>query len=260
MITAMKLDPLFILGTTRSGTSVLQLALLSQTRYSGVGEGHFLPLFTKLFAAVESHYEKNAMATQITGTLLHRIPKEAIDNRILAMVKNIYERQFDGEPFTDKTPTLEAIEAAPLIQQIWPKAKIIYCQRRGLENIASKIRKFPDQKFESACREWVACCRAWAQVRPQLSSYLELEQYDMLTKPETVVARIHSYLNLTDTESKDMVDYLTNQRPEQTGATENPKTLATMEWTDSQLAFFKKNCTAEMRKQGYSLDEKYWLD
>jgi len=61
------------------------------------------------------------------------------------------------------------ILAAPYLATLWPSARLIDCQRRSVEHVASQIRRFgndPAHKvpFAEACQIWARWVGLWADV------------------------------------------------------------------------------------------------
>ena len=51
-------NPIFIMGSERSGTSVLRDALVNVLKIPGFGEGHLIPIFSEIHDLVRSYYQK----------------------------------------------------------------------------------------------------------------------------------------------------------------------------------------------------------
>lgn len=45
--------------------------------------------------------------------------------------------------WVDKTPDPRMIKCVPRLKRAWPNAKFIFVKRRGIENLESRIKKFP---------------------------------------------------------------------------------------------------------------------
>ncbi len=246
------LGPVFVLGTTRSGTSSLQTGLLKCCGYSGKGEGHLTQLIYCLNEEIDRFYTLSK-AVDIKGTMANAVSKDIFRGHFINLVRDVYAQTFDGQ-FCDKTPTIETIILAPLLQEIWPSARFIYCQRRGIENVVSKRKKFPDMSFGECCNEWRESFLHWYRIKDQLHNQLYIEQFDLATKPEDVVNRITDFLELNEEQSKNLLTFLLKNRLERSSASYKRISLDEVEWTANEKAIFKTICNDAMTLAGYELN------
>ena len=135
--------PVFVLGPARSGTSAMALGLLDSGRYSGYGEGHLLPLAHDLLATADTYYRRYAEAG--ADTLLGRVPIAAFQSLIRRSFVQLARDVFPTRFWLDKTPTVAMVHAAPLMKELWPNARFIFMKRRVIENVLSRLRKFPGE-------------------------------------------------------------------------------------------------------------------
>lgn len=247
--------PIFILGTTRSGTSALHLALLNALQHKGDGEGHFFESILQLLSSIDTIYASEA--SKLSGTFIHHVQKDFFIEDIFHLYARVY-RKLLGELFIDKTPTHEAIRSAQYIHKVFPAAKVIYMQRRGIENVLSKQRKFPNTEFSLLCNEWRACIVEWRKVRQLLTSYIQIEQFELHSNTVTVIDKISSYLDLTEAESHALKRHLSDNTIEQT-SNAPPANIANCGFTDEENNVFLEICGGCMREEGYSLTESYYL-
>lgn len=248
-------NAVFVLGSTRSGTSAIRDALAA-TRYSGPGEGHTIGLLSDMSNAVRRHYDQHGAALH-EGTGLRRIDRGKLLNEIrLTYLRLLYEH-WPTEYYLDKTPNITPIEALEDIKAAMPNAKFIFCSRRGIDNIISKQKKWPDTPFLSQCREWVAIQRAWRQKKTilPLSDHIEVEYYDLATEPGKVAERIRTFLDLDADEETRIAEVLAppgDKRDLRVGVP-----LAETGWSDDEIRVFMKECSEQMAGRGYGL-ESYW--
>lgn len=249
--------PVFVIGTTRSGTSVVQLALLATKRYRGHGEGHLSPLLLQLASAVEQFWSRSQAAIQQKAAVAS-LNKDDVLGSVFDLVRQAYAELYGSSPFTEKTPTIGAIRVAPWLHRVWPGAKVLLCRRRGLENIQSKRKKFPGLKFDQACNEWRACMLEWQSVRPAVPSYLEIDQLEIALAPAATARRMGAYLELSDADVRFLAEYFAGRFPERGSADYKPSTLESMPWSEAEREHFRKACSAAMQAYGYRYDERYW--
>ncbi len=239
------------MGTTRSGTSSLQMGLLRTCGYFGNGEGHLVHLIYKLYEEIDRFYTF-ARATQVEGTMANSVTRECFEDHFYNSIRATYAGQYAGQ-FSDKTPSVEAIMFAPILQKIWPSAKFIYCQRRGVENVISKIKKFPSMSFGACCNEWREATLQWKRVEGQLNEKLLIEQLDLATKQQDVAQDIGEFLNLNQDQVQNLSAYFGENKLQRSSASYERVPLSETPWTDNEKSTFQTICGDAMALAGYEL-------
>jgi hypothetical protein len=243
---------LFIVGTTRSGTSAIRNAI-AETRFKGPGEGHSVGLLGVISDAIETYFYENRAALP-QGTMLAAWKRDVFWNDIsAAYTKQIREFVSTGD-FIDKTPNILPIRYASLIEASLEDVRFIYCRRRGVDNVLSKCRKWPELPFLEHCTEWTDINDAWDNVKLRLSSpALEAEYYDLATAPEVLTGRIGDFLELSTADRAVLMTELSKGRP-----TGDPwVSLANTGWSEAQMEEFRAVCGPAMERCGYGYDS-YW--
>jgi hypothetical protein len=254
--------PVFILGAARSGTSALAQALLKSEHFDGFGEGHLFELAARLVGASRSYYKDNGEETLATrDTLISRIPLRFIDEGIKDLFRSAARVAFRTAHWIDKTPTPGMILAAPLLLEVWPSAKFVFLKRRALENIDSRMRKFPTLDFAQHCEDWSRTMTAWIAVRDRLThAAVEIEQLSMARSPAIVGQEISRFLQLAPDASRRFIEALSVDQPERTAADFAAiASLDRMGWSEQQVAIFAKICAEPMAAFGYTSDARYHL-
>jgi len=258
-------SPIFICGAARSGTSLLTDAInhslknfITDFKADYCGEGFFIDILQKINALVDEFYEHNKV--ELTeNTLISKIPKLKLYQNLAFVVKSLCQEVYLNKRWTDKTPTASAIANLPFVAELWPDAKFVYIQRRGLENINSRLKKFPQLDFYAHCLDWRLCIANWIKVKDNLvpGNIIEIEHYNIVNKPEEVSNLLADFL-LLDKEPithafKNIFPQLTNQ--------EGYKNLSihTVPWSEAQKDCFLEICAEIMWQNNYSLDESYFL-
>ncbi|WP_138472830.1 sulfotransferase [Poseidonocella sp. HB161398] len=248
----------YILGSTRSGTSALRNAL-AETKYVGFGEGHLVPILEDIFSDVARHKEKG-LGAGVPGNGLHNLKK----NVLLRCIVHGYERYLQGELGSacvmDKTPTIVPIRLSPLLNEFHESPKFLHCARRHVDNVQSKVKKFPDRTLEQHCQEWAHCNLKWLEVRDQLSgNFFDFDFYDLSNDPGRISKDIGEYLQLDDVEITKMAEYLRSQRPQSHAKRDLTKylKLSEMTWTDDEKDAFIRICGPVGKRLGYGFEE-YW--
>lgn len=253
--------PIFIIGSPRSGTSILALAIRSSMKIPFYAEGHFLPVINYVVTAIDKYYESKSSSLEVKRRAISHIKREELINEIQNLFYNIYNSLYESNIWLDKTPGIEMIRAVPIIAKTWPNAKFIFAKRRGIENINSRIRKFPDKPFESHCKIWSACMKSWLEVKHSVAdSSIEIEQRDIEYKPKIISKRICDFLNIGEESVELIHNSFTSERPESTSvSTLNNTELNNTGWTAEQIKIYKYYCSDISKKFGYSETADYYL-
>jgi hypothetical protein len=250
--------PVFIVGSPRSGTSILALALLG-AGYAGYGEGNFLSLLHRLDDDIEAHFK--VFGSDNVDVLTTHIDKQALKADLFAVLRTHVEARISGEPWLDKTGNPEMIAAIPILRVLWPESVFIFAKRRAIENIASRLRKFPDHDFRYHCADWARNMAKWRQIRAEQPGlkFLEIDQQDIATAPSTVARSICRLLNLPSAREQTLADIFARERPQETEAGTATRLLRLEEagWSDDRLSIFHQHCGPEMAAYGYTEDESY---
>jgi len=250
--------PVFVVGSARSGTSAMVDAL-RVAGYNGFREGMFLTLIQKFEHLIDGHF--SAFETGRKQVLIGAIDKDQFKQRIFEAVRQTVEDNNPKTPWLDKTGGPQMISSLPVILRLWPDSAVIYSKRRGIENILSRVKKFPALKFEEHCIGWAQNMKAWRRVRATLNkdAFVEVDQQDMIKQPEAVAAKLRTLLGLSEEQEKKMVTSMSSKRPQETDAGSSSRTysLESAKFSDEQVALFLKHCQGEMDAYGYTLDESY---
>ena len=252
--------PLFILGAARSGTSALAQSLLTSTRFEGYEEGHLLDLAIPLNKTIEDFFEERSDEWAGRRTLIAAVGKDFVHDWSKQVFIEVARRLFPNGYWLDKTPRTPMISASPLLLKTWPNARFIYMKRRGIENIISRLRKFPNISFEEHCIEWAESLREWHRIHLLLSGHtLELDQLFIAREPSTAVLHIKRFLDLDNDEHQRLEAALTHERPERTAKQFGGiVSLSDTGWTPIQQEIFRCRCGDMMRLYGYSEEASYF--
>ncbi|MCI4677344.1 sulfotransferase [Rhodoblastus acidophilus] len=250
--------PVFIIGSPRSGTSALAEGML-RAGYNGFREGNFLSLLTVLGRFIDRHFA--TFGNDGPKVLASVVDKEALMDSIAVVFRDVVNRHNPDAPWFDKTGNPEMIEAIPTLLELWPESVFIFAKRRAIENIVSRLKKFPGHNFEYHCRDWARNMEAWRLMRDKIprDKYVEVDQQDLIRDPTTAAAAIGHLLDLADANVAAMTQAFQKDRPQETEAGTARRVLALADlWDEPRRALFERLCGPEMKAYGYSFDESYW--
>ncbi|CAH2572518.1 hypothetical protein PRNO82_01922 [Planktothrix rubescens] len=255
--------PIFILGSPRSGTSIIGLALRNGAGIVGYNEGHILSIIPPLIETITNHYkDKNIL--KHSAIAIANVSQDSIESEIIKIFQAQYSALLPHEVWLDKTPGYQMIKAVPFILKMYPEARFIFAKRRGIENIISRLKKFPKPSFESHCIMWKSCMECWLESQQYLSEniYIEVDQIEILRQPQLVSESLAVLLGLNGSQTTKIEHIFKNKKPEYTGVNESLHTRAIQEtgWTDKEIAIFRKHCEEVSKKFGYSESSSYFLE
>ena len=253
--------PVFILGAARSGTTAIANGLAKGTRYRGFSEGHVLDLAIRFAHGVNEHFELKDRWIQpgtASGYHLGQLGYDRLRNEVISMLRRL-AGGFNTPFWFDKTPTYQMIASVPILADMWPNARFIFMKRRGLENIASRIRKFAGVNFDGKCRDWNIIMSSWRSVRGILPGrHIELDQREMAENPEEAAKSVGRLLGLDPSEVESLAGVLRTEQPESTGAAASiVSDVSELGWSQSQIDVFRETCGVEMEAYGYTYDARY---
>lgn len=249
----------YILGSTRSGTSAVRNAL-AETRYRGFGEGHLVQIVVEMMATVRRE-RASGQGSAIPGNGLNALRERVLIRHFVHAYERYLIESLGSTLLMDKTPNIIPIQNAPDLYTFHQKAKFLHCARRHVDNIQSKLKKFPEQSFASQCREWAECHLAWARAKPDLGeSFVEFDFMDMVVRRQETCQRIGDLLELTAEEVSALVTYLENERPQSSTPDRDLNRFlkfSEMTWSDEDKDTFLRVCVPVGETLGYGLESYY---
>jgi len=250
--------PAFIVGSPRSGTSVL-VDVLFAAGYHGFREGNFLTLISGIDSLIERHFK--AFANGNPKVLVNAVRKDRFKGRLFDGFLRIMDKNNPEAPWLDKTGNPEMIAAIPVLRRLWPDSVFIFAKRRGIENVLSRIIKFPSHRFEHHCADWARNMNTWRKIRTELpaESFVEIDQQEMIHRPEQTASVLSRFLGLPSQNSNAMASVFRTHRPQETadGTAARVISLDSAGWNDIQKATFVRFCKEEMEAFGYSFGPDY---
>jgi tetratricopeptide (TPR) repeat protein len=181
----------FIVGMPRSGTSLVEQILASHPEMFGAGE---LPYLSKFATSLGSR-----LGEAYPGCLT-RLDVRTIQELADRYLEQITRRNGTAERVTDKNPL--NFEHLGLIAALFPRARVIHCQREPMDvGLSCYFQNFRDVTFSSDLsdlgsyyREYERLMGHWRSVLPL--PILDVRYEDLIDDVETVSKRLVSFCGL----------------------------------------------------------------
>lgn len=122
--------PIFILGTPRSGTTLVEQILSSHSKISATGELAYMPEVASKFLKVENGDEQEDLFATYP-IKMEFIKKASVEADANAYLNRVFEKYGVKENFTDKLP--HNYLYLGYIALLFPNAKVIHCRRHPLD-------------------------------------------------------------------------------------------------------------------------------
>lgn len=203
--------PFFIIGSGRSGTTLLRLILSGHSRLHIPPETWFiltlvreLPLTAELTPAqvdraveiITQDYRWPDM--EITAEDLHRWAVALRRPKLVDVINLVYDwhRARSGKPrFGDKTPTY--FEIVPELSALYPDAKFIHLVRDGRDVAISWIDLDYDRYYQCSKFEWALVMKARPKILngPFARQMLEVKYEDLVADLEKTMREICTFLD-----------------------------------------------------------------
>lgn len=255
-------QPIFIIGSARSGTSVITDALRNGARIEGFHEGHFVSLLFVLLHHTNRFFESKHKLIDDKRHMIANINKTEIEEIIINDIRKVAESLYKEKIWLDKTPDPRMIKCVPYLLRAWPNAKFIFAKRRGIENLTSRIKKFPRLSFDKHCMIWKDCMESWSDVKDLVEDCsIEIEQREIALNPQKVSVKLGEFLSLEQDKIDHILKIFSTTRPQHTGGKEQELAINLNEtgWTNSEIESWKNHCRDINHKFGYSENASYYL-
>jgi hypothetical protein len=253
--------PVFVLGAPRSGTSALFAAVTRTTRYRGFNEGHLLDIAASVASVMKTRIDRklrNLSADAVARYHLGRDPCARLGDGLRLLLRAA-AAGYTTPYWIDKTPNREMVQSAPFLAATWANARFVFMKRRGIENLMSRLRKFPRVSFEAQCLDWAAVMSDWRNIRSSIAGkFIEVDQRDLLRDPIGSAGVIGALIGLDEAETEALGERLGSERAEMTDPTSRiVADIAETGWSPAMIDTFRAICGPEMEAYGYTWDANY---
>ena len=245
--------PILIVGSGRTASSLMLNAVRAASGLPGHGEDHFLPIFRQLSVTSRKFFNQQK-GRSLPGTLLHDVNPERFLANLRQFARDYVSGIYGSDEWVAKSPGLNSLRALPEILRIWPDAKVIYTKRRPIENILSRLKKFPTRSFEFHCVNLAETMTLWHSMRSNMN-HIEVDQYEVVTDPHGVTGRISTFIAI---DKKKFLKAITKTFPQKLSVSYAPMSFETIEWGTKEKALFLKYLDTVMHENLYSYEEDYW--
>ena len=211
-MTGSDLNPFFIVGSGRSGTTLLRLILAGHSRIAIPAETWFIsPLVAQLpitgkLTSDSIHTAINIILKSVRWPDMEMKDEEfrrralALERPALADIINvIYEHALERtqkQRIGDKTPPYILI--APELKRLFPRAKFINLIRDGRDVAISCVDAgFENRAYHGRNFEWTRAVRQRDayQRTPLAKDFLDVRYENLVTEPEQTIRRICEFLD-----------------------------------------------------------------
>lgn len=255
----------FVVGSPRSGTTAVGKLVQLAYDVKSHNEAHVGEIFSKLVKSA-TEYFSHSSAAMSQMTLTQQVSPHFVEAQLVLNLRDLYLRYYPNQNVVDKTPGVAMIESLPLMLKAFPNAKFVYCKRRALENIVSRLIKFEKVPFEGHCRQWNRSIVLWQQIKNHLQKlqlqdtrFIEIEQFELANNADHVIGELLEFLQVDTGRFGRLTKYVKNNSPQKTSdSSSKALRFDELKWTNEQKEFFLSTCGKAMEKMGYSLDESYY--
>jgi len=266
-------NPLFVVGASRSGTTVLLQALGKHPYILSMrGEAPFITsaggaAYLFEFAENKEYYlDSIKISKEFLYDYLRRISFEVVAGKNYGLKMIVEEIIKSDLSFVKKrywcAKTFPNLTVSKGLMQLYPNTKFIYIIRNGCNVVQSmsKFSGFRHLDFAENCRAWVKSAESFDYLRD--AEFGILVRHEQLVKePEEVFQKVFSFIGIDyhENSANFIKNTLVHPLDKPTQANINVKnTLSSRrpsyeDWTPEHCEIFKNICGDVMSKLGYNI-------
>lgn len=242
--------PVFIVGSPRSGTSMLHWALCEHEELWGSEESELLPTFTR---HLESVYNKARRFKGRNWLETQQVDLEAFFAYLGTGIDALYASRAGKRHWLEQTPS--NTWALPEIYRMFPDARFLFIHRDGRQVVESMISMW-HWSFIKAVRTWQDANRLAMQFeRNHPGATLRIAYEKLVTHPEQELRRIWQFLGLD--ECRESIRFIVDKEPINASPRFNdPDRLKKLQpryshWPWYKRFLFRKIAVEQMESLGY---------
>lgn len=242
----------FIVGAPRSGTSIMLRAMKDVIGLPGYGESHAMPAFQRIIQNIRT--DLSYFDDKDQNLMVKEIQIDELERHIGEFIRKFYYKIFPTGSWVDKSARGNAVAGLPLIESIFPDARLIMIRRNGIEVAVSHMKKFAGQDLAHACQSWTKAMRELRRAGRNCKNLLTIDQYDLQNATEKVSQDIANHLGLPE-KGKALSEFFVSQRV-QGSSTHDPKKRLRLDdtgWSNKDKDLFRKVCGPMMQRYGYDM-------
>ena len=189
--------PVFLVGTTRSGTTLLSLILDHHPKINFVGEFEWVfdyPGDLSDDISLDSYY-----CWLQTNRFFHSHKIQLTENMVFSdLARDFFSQMNDVKQNDNEIVGVQLHRHYHRVLELWPNAKFIHIVRDGRDVCASWMKFGWQGNSWKSGQEWKSLIQQWFDLKHQLSpeNYIELRFEDLVSDTKGELSRITDFLEL----------------------------------------------------------------
>jgi hypothetical protein len=258
------LNPIFIMGMQRSGTTAIARAM-NLCEFTHFAEGHLWFEVMEPFRRFHDPSYRSGMRRP--GWTLGDGRDVVLEKYIALTIDRFHRDNLPKKPvrWVDKSPGFRAVRIAPTLAKVFPKSQFIFMARNATTVVHSGMKLWGERPdtFRKLCTGWVRVMSTWRRVRAGLEDrYIEIYQEELVVDPDSVAARLTDFLEVPESRER-VAELFGSKRVNTAFPDKSPGDYDyDLGWTNRQKAFFMRTCAREMETWGYDIPfsvNPFWI-